>query len=284
MIEILSNLGFNASFKTKNTIVIKTEYARHVVRDLLLMNLSGSYYDRFAKGSSFGAVIHNNYKILIKGKRSPLDAENEAITSLENSLSFVEREVPIYCNGMKYFVSRVKKIDGTPKADFALVNDSGESLIYVSHKKGSTPKDFQQWGGITEQRVSSNEHVLEFSKRAKSIIGESISRGFSLAQKIPNNKTGIELRMLSTFGLNYDGPNFDVNKCNVILQGEPTITEFKDGFKLSAEHVHEFGDLPKNEFDPALAIMYKGDRNNLGILGARASISPIGGRNFTSYI
>lgn len=284
MIEVLNSLGYSTEFKTKSTIVLKTEIQRHVVRDLLLTTIPDSYYDAAATGSSFGAVICGKYKILIKGKRSPLDAEEAAISTMRNCFRISEKEIPIYCNGMKYFVSGVEKVEGTPKADFALVNDSGERQIFVSHKKGFSPKCFQQWGGITEERISANEHVLDFTADVKNIIGESIQRGFSLAKKIPLNSSGIDLRLMSVFGLNFDDNQYSANKCNIILQGDPSLIGFKDGFKLHANHVHEFGDLPKNEFDPSLAIMYKGDRNNLGIAGARASISPIGGRKFTSYI
>ena len=49
-------------------------------------------------------------------------------------------------------------------------------------------------------------------------------------------------------------------------------------------NVHLNGDELKGDFEPILTSIYKGDRDQFGIKGARFSIYPLGGRKINEFI
>ena len=59
------------------------------------------------------------------------------------------KPVDILFNGVIYRdISTATTVPKTPKADFSFDDVEGNRKIFVSHKAGSTAKDFQQYGGV----------------------------------------------------------------------------------------------------------------------------------------
>ena len=104
--------------------------------------------------------------------------------------------------------------------------------------------------------------------------------GCSAYSKIKDKK----LKEMAIFGVNYNSATPNVNRADVVLQCDPKLVLVGKAYKLEASHVHYLGDLPKGGFDPVIAIIYKGDRSQFGLKGARVSIYPSGGRTFKSEI
>jgi hypothetical protein len=289
--EFLEKKGYKIKTKTRTSLVVLVEGNRlQKMLDLaeLLSNL-GAKIDKNLKGSSIGGIVIDNVKILVKGdgKTGGLDVEAQAINDLTDAVmtAIILTGGPISIrmkNKTVKGVAGVNKTAGTPKSDFHLHDENDKPLIHISHKKGSTPRDFQQWGGLTEKRIAEHKEVVQFGIACRALYGSQIPNGQSCYTTIKDKG----LKMMAVFGVNYDKGGIDENRVDVLLQGDPGLEYISDGlFELTATgHVHYHGDVPDGGFDPVLAMIYKGDRDQLGIKGARASIYPTGGRTFKTKL
>lgn len=247
-----------------------------------------AFHDKTAKGSSIGAVKVGRVKVIIKPEK-PIDRgaqERMALKKMSDALKQAVKETggPIVLNingKLVVGVYSVKNTKGQPKSDFHFTDKRGKILLHVSHKKGSKPQDFQQWGGISEDEIIHHPEVQDFILRCRLKFGEKISPGTAAYAPIKD----IDLKLMSVFGVDYDKETTSENRVDVIIQGDPGLKKAGTPgvYKLTATgNLHLNGDLPKGGFDPVLSVMYKGDRSQAGIAGARFSIYPKTGRNWTA--
>jgi len=291
--QVLSENGFICDRVTRTSIQVKTSKSRLDEVDTLLGVLKhlGAKYDSSASGSSIGAIIVDNVKILIKSNSTTnvLAAEELAIRQLNVYImeAMVENggSIAINCNGKIYHnIVKCESTKGTPKSDFHLVNNKGESVIWISHKKGKSSKDFQQWGGITEKEIATKfKHI--FDKITK-IIKADISAQKKDVDIMPNGESYFfsnihkDLKMMSVYGVKY-GAGYCEQNVQVLLQGNISLKKSGNHYELHADgHVHYNGDEMRGEFEPGIAVIYKGDRSQLDLRGARATVSPAGGRKY----
>ena len=261
---------------------LELEQLQHKLADF------GCYHDPDAKGSSIGALRTGDVKIFLKSVTADvMKSENSAIDALNKNLERIyleESNIRIVLDNGKELVNpnKVVKTPGTPKSDFYFTSANGDT-IHVSHKKGSKPNDFQQWSGVTEEAISANRYAQQFQYEMNHRYTE-MSSGQSIAMRIPNDEDGIALKTMAVYGADSVTPNspHGANKVDCLIQGTPSLAKIAHGvYKLqSTGHIHTYPDLPKDGFDPVLAMVYKGDRSNYGIRGARASIYPVNGRLF----
>ena len=285
--DLLEQRGVKIKSKTRTSIVALVDGNRLAgMEDIAnMLQRFGARIDRNLKGSSIGGIVVRGVKILIKaaGSTGGLDVEAAAISALSDALSTAlilsGGPVSLRVGGRTISgVVEVVKTAGTPKSDFHLADGAGCPLIHISHKKGSTPRDFQQWGGVTEQRILQHPEVQLFAEQCRNLYGGRIPAGESAFKKIKDNN----LKMMSVFGVNFDKGSADVNRVDVLLQGDPGLRMVRGNlFELTATgHVNYHGGIPGGGFEPVLAMIYKGGRDQLGVKGARASIYPLGGRTF----
>lgn len=67
-------------------------------------------------------------------------------------------------------VVRTKGSNNSPISDFEILNKSGETVCYISHKWGSDPTDFGQYTGVSEKKrnkIYSHPETVEFVKSIK---------------------------------------------------------------------------------------------------------------------
>jgi hypothetical protein len=284
--------GVTIKSSTASSIVLlvdgnRIEEMHRVAKFLCKLN---AVVDSNLKGSSIGGIKIGLVKILIKGagRTGGLDVELAAISTLESAVfaAVAETGGPIKIklgNGKTILnVSRVLKTAGTPKSDFNLADDSGKALIHISHKKGKYPKDFQQWGGLTEDRIKNHKETKAFILKCQALYGDKIPPGESAYSVIKSK----DLQMMSVFGVNFDKGAIDSNRVDVLIQGDPGLKKISKGiYTLTASgHIHYHGEVPDAGFTPVLAIIYKGDRDQFNIKGARFSIYPKDGRSFKTHI
>ena len=289
---LITSQGYTVKTKTKTSVTVSVSGNR--VQKMLeltsLLSELGAKVDSNLKGSSIGGIVIGNVKIYLKaeGRTGGLDVESAAIDALQNSIinAMALNGGPIDIrlkNRVVKGVIGVKKTDGTPKSDFHLIDKSGKALVHISHKKGSTPRDFQQWGGITESRIAKHPEIAKFEAAVNKLYPNGVMpNGQSAYMKIKDN----DLKMMAVYGVNFDKGGIDVNKVDVLIQGDPGVKQLSDGnFELTATgHIHYEGEKMTGGFEPVLAIIYKGDRTQLGLRGGRASIYPSGGRTFKTEI
>ena len=189
------------------------------------------------------------------------------------------------------------KIGGLdPKADFVLVRKKKPS-VFISHKDGSKPNDFGQWGGVSAKAgddIYNHPEVRDFVKTLKESEyveidangNYSLKPGLTVGRKI--NKP--ELKLLGVFGKEYEpyGPGAPEN-VDLVAQGHFNLTlDETDGkYILKANHMMVRQDFDGDfgiGYEPILIARFATERMNHGIKGARISIYPIAGRKVSAYI
>ena len=187
----------------------------------------------------------------------------------------------------------VNKVAGSGKADLVFVALQNRQLVEVcwaSHKKGSKAKDFGQWGGMTDLYKTDNT-VKAFVDYMKEIVGigniidfTTFSSGITIGMKIDKPQHA-NLRKFAVYGKQPNG-SFGPHKCNVVLQGDPTITYGRSHSTLSMSgHLVNFPTEMTGPYEPVLMCIKKASTENilagkgradLGIQGARLSVFPYG--------
>lgn len=286
--KTIQDLGFRIKSQTKTSITVLVQGNRiEKMMELaeVFKNL-GAAIDSGMKGSSIGGIRIGKVKILIKqdGKTGGLDVEAKAIADLEDAIHYAllltGEPITIKMKQKRVRgVVGVEKTPGTPKSDFHLVDENGKALLHISHKKGSKPNDYQQWGGVTEPKIYKHREVQEFALLCKAKFGDRIPNGTSVYTEIKDK----DLKLMQVFGVNYSSSSVDENRVDVLLQGDPGLQQLSNGdFELTAGgHVYYHGDIPDGGAEPVLAAIYKGDRDQFGIKGARFSIYTKAGRKLT---
>lgn len=287
--ERLEKAGFKIKSKTRSSLVVLVigNRQQHLLKIASMLSPLGARIDSNLKGSSIGGIVIKNIRILIKadGATGGLDVESAALGILNAAVrsAVVENGGPITIKLKNKVVKGcvgVQKTPGTPKSDFNIFGMDGKPLIHISHKKGFKPNDFQQWGGMTETKIANDPEVKAFAADCLAKIGKKIPTGTSLYRKIRTK----HLKMMAVFGVDYTKAN-SPNSVDVLIQGTPGLKKSGPYYVLeSTGHVNYKGDIPTGGYEPVLAIIYKGDRDQFGISGARASIYPYGGRKFQGTI
>ena len=196
----LAEKGYNIKSKTKTSIVVLVNGNRLDSMQKLASELSslGSKIDPSMSGSSIGGIIIGGIiKIRIKsaGKSDGLDVETAAISALGAAISAAMAanggkpiNIQLHNRTAKNIVG-VRKTPGTPKSDFHLVDSKGAAVVHISHKKGSSPKDFQQWGGVTEPQIASHSEIKIFEQKVNQLYtGGKMPSGESAYMRIKDRK------------------------------------------------------------------------------------------------
>lgn len=226
--------------------------------------------------------IKKNAEFGGKGDRSSVAKEDAALSSINSQLNAIKKAtalayVPVKVKSTIHKVVKAESTPGTPKSDFHLINEAGEECVWISHKDGSTAKDFQQWGGISERKeplIFAHKETQKFVADLKAVYPKGLPSATTLYRHIKDD----HLKMLSVYGNSYGG-TLGKQNVSVLLQGPPEIKVSGKNYVLSANHVHYNGDSVDGDgFDPVLMAIYKGDRSDAGVKGTRIVISPVGGR------
>jgi len=187
--------------------------------------------------------------------------------------------INIEVDGKVYEIAGAETTPGTPKSDFHLLDKDGNEVIWISHKDGKSAKDFQQWGGMTEKKIKNHSEVVSFAKDVNIKFPDGIPRKTTVARKIKDKV----LQNKSVYGVDFDGKTGRQNT-SILLQGPVGLKKSGDTYTLTANNVHYKGDLMTGDFEPVMMAIYKGDRSNFGVKGARFAIQPKSSRKVHEWI
>lgn len=181
-------------------------------------------------------------------------------------------DIPIKIGKNIYRVAGAASTPGTPKSDFHLLDSNGKEVVWISHKDGSTPKDFQQWSGMSERKekeIYDHRETQKFIKDVASMTGSVMPRATTLSRPIQDKR----LMNLAVYG-NEFGRGFSRQNVTLLLQGPVNLVKNKGFYELTSNHTSINGDPMKGGYEPVFMSIYKGDRSNFGIQGARFAIQP----------
>lgn len=221
-----------------------------------------------------------------KDSRFGVRLEDAEITSLNAQLDRLRSEIsaptiPIKFKSKIYQVYDVESTPGTPKSDFHFRDIDGRAVLWISHKAGRTAKDFQQWSGMTEAVIKAHPEVNRFIKKVQDLFPKAMPRATTVARAIKDPR----LMNHSVYGINY-GSSYGINNVNWAVQGAVQIVPGRSGvFTLQgSSETHENGENIYDGYAPTLMAMYKGDRDNFNVKGARFAIQPRDSRSVTLWI
>lgn len=265
-------------FSEENERLVKKEKYSEVS----LLSTDGRTYKMFdlGKTSEFGG----------KGERSGTLREDRELASLKHQIDDIKQKdasstIKIKVGNKIYDVFTAETTPGTPKSDFHLLDINGKEIVWISHKDGRGPKDFQQWGGISqrsEPKIWAHEEVQKFVTDLKIEYPKGLPSATSIFRKIKDTN----LKMLSVYGNEFISKKLGRQNVSILLQGSiKLIAKQNNVYEFSAKHVHFNGDsVDSGGFEPVLSAIYKGDRSDAGVKGTRIVIMPINGRNFKKQI
>lgn len=225
----------------------------------------------------------NEYPVVLgKGKGTTLKAENRVIDNIQRQIEAILLETEedffyVDVNGVEYKINGIETTKGMPKSDFSLTYN-GKPVIFISHKDGSKPTDFQQYGGMTcksGKSICNHEEVEKFVADMKEKFPDGVKSKQTFYRKI-NSK---ELKLMSIYGADY-GQEFGEDNVQVVLQGKVELKDKGDGtYELKANHVMYNGELPEegSGYDPMFYLRFSGSRGgNFGLKDGRFMIIPKG--------
>lgn len=217
--------------------------------------------------------------------------EDAALGSLKEMLAELKGdkpEIPMVIGNRKVMVADFVSTPGTPKSDFHAIDAAQKPVAWISHKKGSSAKDFGQWGGISDRELARvykarPELRAEIDNFAEALVRELeepfvMNRGITYARQL---ESGL-LKGIAVYGIDFITGTPGPQNVDLVIQGNPMII---DGNRLSADgNVHSNGERLEGEFLPVLIARYSSDRNNFGIKGCRMSFYPESGRKVGKWI
>tara|TARA_Y100000766_G_scaffold151574_2_gene130257 strand:+ start:1712 stop:2731 length:1020 start_codon:yes stop_codon:yes gene_type:complete len=134
----------------------------------------------------------------------------------------------IYMNCYKAEKVNEKNWGRDVKADYVIEDTNGNKVIYISHKKGKTAKDFQQFGGVSSKSGSkSDKNCICDHSEVKDFLKKAIKHhnGKKIKYAIYGFLFDKNLVGKSVFGPDYSvtNPNFGPEFCQLVVQGKPSL-------------------------------------------------------------
>jgi hypothetical protein len=168
-------------------------------------------------------------------------------------------------------ITHAEKVPGTPKADF-LLHDKNGNHIYLSHKAGSSVRDFQQFGGTTEHGDHPAVKKL-VSHIKKKYSGDGKTMPGTVATKLDRSNPEHEnLLHKSAFGNDYGSKKKGINNVHAIVQGKVNLEKGDHGHhEIKATNVYKNGKLP-SKVQGMVSARYMTNRKNHGLNNVRTEI------------
>lgn len=246
-------------------------------------------------GSKTGWIALN--RIRKPTKTNVMEAEEAAIRDLDKLIKDLVKQLgPIKictptgdfpnCVGVRNITEKV--LGREAKADFAIVNDKGKDVIFISHKKAGGPAAYQQYGGISPKSGSAGNPKLIYDDPEVQNFMRKVA-GYIVNDKLTNPVYSYvkskDLINKSVYGPSYGG-KYGIDNVNLIAQGNPILKPKRNEeacFQLDfSDHVSWNGDtdfFSKGDYRAAFAATYRAGRgfdvDGQRYNGARVAIYPV---------
>lgn len=220
------------------------------------------------KGSGSGTAAEDRY--LSEFRKN---IQDELIKAKKNYIL-------VKMNGRTIHVSDIISTPQTtrraPKADFSLLDENGKQVGWISHKAGSKPTDFQQYGGLSDDAFSNNTEVKKFMTDLIKLYPKGLPSGVSVMRKAKNK----DVILKSVFGTEY-GKQPSIQNVDEFHQGSMKLVKNGLSYTITSTHKGVNGDIPKGGgYDCIYFARYTSDRgaNVAGkfIGNARVGVFPLG--------
>ena len=226
--------------------------------------------NQIAKSPEFGG----------KGAGSGTRAEDAALSAFKKELQrvFDEETVPfIYINIGKRTekVASIESTPGTPKSDFHMMDEAGNEVFWISHKKGSRANDFQQYGGMPELKGENSKDMQKFVDDVKQELELMGEKKFPMKTAFARKVQDRNIQLKTLYGKGFKNGSADSRQnIDVLYQGPMKLRKkgMKNGipvYTIMSNHTELHGDIPRGDYEPWYYVRPEQAKNQFGIQGAR---------------
>ena len=206
-----------------------------------------------------------------KGAGSGEAAEDAYLKSFQNNLQqTIEKEgapyITIIIKGRKEKVTDVIKTppyrgDRNPKSDFSLIGLDGQTQVgFISHKAGSGPRDFQQYGGISkDKQLADNPKVQDFAKAVKDARPGGLVSGDKFTRTVKDPK----VKQLALYGPEA-GKKPSPYNVDEFHQGQMSLKGGNGVYKIVSNHKVVRPKVPKGGYEPTYVARYNNRTQTVG--------------------
>lgn len=225
-----------------------------------------------------------------RGVGSGTSAETLAMNNFNEHLGkILQKEglakIKIKINGRVVECATMGKTEGKfagrePKSDMSILNLKGLPVAYISHKAGSSAKDYQQYGGVSEDALPAKYKGNEFIKRFMVAVNALRPTGLKSGDSFYRTITDPELVKVLMYGPCFGGKP-SINNVDEFHLGNMTLKGKGSGpYEIISSHKGTNGDMPDGQFEAVLLIRFQGTRGAARAAGevvknARVGIFPI---------
>jgi hypothetical protein len=167
-----------------------------------------------------------------------------------------------------------------PKSDMTIKDINGKPVAYISHKAGSSAKDYQQYGGVSDLALPTayrgNAFIKKFMQDVNVLRPDGLKSGDSFYRTVTDPK----LVKIMMYGPQF-GSSASINNVDEFHLGNMSLKGSGDGpYEIISNHKGSNGDMPKGQFEAVLFIRFqdrRGDARAGGevVKNARVGIFPI---------
>lgn len=246
-------------------------------------------------------VVPISYLHKPRATKNTLRAEEETMNRLNGHIDKIKKEhnlthVPIVVGPHTYHVSHFESTPGTPKSDIHSVGHTTGPALHLSLKDGSSPKDVQQYGGVSSPAMFHHPEVQKFLKDGHNTFGGSMEKHKGTYYRKIKDPA---LKSKFVFGNDHGtGKPFGKDNVQAFMQGEvkPVPHASKPGhWTLEANHVMHNHEPIEGAHEPVFFIR-KQEQNRRTVVsrdkttgkptkiikGSRAGAYPLGGLSKTA--
>lgn len=219
-----------------------------------------------------------------QGKGAGTKAEDAALGNFKALVEKLVQDnggpITVTVNGEKYpNIVTVQTQPKFPKADFNMIDNQGNAVVFISHKKasykGASPDDFMRWGGFVEYK--DHPEVKLFTEKLVEFLQKNNLTQIPPATKFIKEIVDNTLAQKLVYGKDYGSEKFGINNITIAIQGDVKLEKQDDGsYNLTGEHYYYNGDIPTGDYRPVLTGSYRSDRKMFGIPGLEAIAQPAG--------
>ena len=300
----LKRIEGKKSFTTANnggkTVKINIDYAKHIKKygieslkdkrgTILFETVNKSFslpntpkghvrLSQLYKDSAFAGRTQKT----TKAEDKEVASLNEQLVKIMDSTGYDYVKVKVGKN--TYTVTSVTKTKGMPKSDFNFVDTKGKAVGFISHKDGTSPKGFQQWSGTSQQyakEIYKHKETQDFINTLKGMFPTGMPNATTVGRKISSSK----LKKMAVYGQDVGNGSTGINNVDIVLQGPVKLKKVGSYYEVTSSFKPKSNGQPiSGLYEPILLGVYKGDRSDHGIKGARITINPLGGRTVKEYV
>jgi len=260
----LSSVNQFDRFKSGRSIMLPTTTGQYI-------NITQIYKDSEFSGRTQATTAQEDAQII---------RVNQQLTAIFDKIG--SEIIPLKVGNTTYQVGLCESTPGTPKCDFHF-RGVGGYVGHVSHKAGDGARAFQQWAGTSQRSeplIFAHPETQAFISTLQDMFPNGIPSATTVGRRIQDEI----LKKMAVYGSGYGGVKGE-NNVDVTMQGVLSVQNRGRYYELTCSgHKLNNGDRISGSYEPVFLAVYKGDRSDHGIKGARVIIQPVGGRNIQRYV